>query len=127
MHTHGAQVQTVPTENYFELVDTAEEALMQISEQLKVMTITMDAVGFEVPHFKSDDKWLKDFKENSERLFLMEKPWIKAGQKNLSSVVKGLYLFLMKRCAELEHKQISMFSFGAAKQQSVTAQAKTDF
>lgn len=41
--------QTLPIENYQDLVDTASESLMQISQQCKLMVVLMDATGIQCP------------------------------------------------------------------------------
>lgn len=89
--------QTVPIENYQDLVDTAQASLMQITQQCKLMVILMDTAGIQIPHFNKTDAWMRDFQVNADRLFAKEKPWVKAGQKNLSVVVKELLLYLSKR------------------------------
>jgi hypothetical protein len=95
----AAACQTVPTENYQELVDIAELSLMQITEQCKLMVVLLDSASIQVPQLQEDGVWLTTFRKNADSLFEREKPWIKHDRKNLSTVVKELYLYLNKRSA----------------------------
>lgn len=101
--------QTLPIENYQDLVDTAHESLMQIATQCKLMLVLLDSTGIQVPQFVNNSDWMKDFNRNCEKLFAKEKPWVKAGRKNLSKVAKELLLYLSARA---EKKTVALDFMG---------------
>jgi hypothetical protein len=55
-------MQTLPTENYYELVDVASLSLVQITEQCKLMVVLLDSANIQVPQMQEDDGWLATFR-----------------------------------------------------------------
>lgn len=46
-------------------MDEGQEALKQIAEQCKLMTVVMDGAGIQVPNINKGEKWMEDFKKNA--------------------------------------------------------------
>lgn len=64
------------------------------------MVVLLDSASIQVPQLQEDGVWLTTFRQNADLLFEREKPWIRHGRKNLSTVVKELYLYLNQRSAK---------------------------